>query len=513
MKFDVPAGEHELRVYFGVTPLRALASGIAVAALLATFTVLLAAPPRPAARPWRHPRAPALLLAVPLGLLAAKLLLIERSDNAFQRTSVEAASLGTPLAVSLDNGLDTLAYSVRPDPVPSGGTFEVVLYLTPHSTPQRDFRPFFLVQSADNLVWNLNPHETVPPRWHREPPRTQYWPVGEYGQFARQYQLLPGTPPGEYRLYATFFDYATLETSKTITPEGVPQTDRIDLGAVKVVRPPTPASAAALEMQIETGTHLTPEITLFGGSADRRQAGPGDLMTVTLFFHAQTTPSSDEHVTLALGGTDFALRLEPTPGFPTSQWQTGDVWRGQHLLRLPADMPDGEHSWTVRANSEGSAVTYLDKLRVTAPERIFEPPNVSYPARLTFGKDILLSGYDWSRPQARPGEVLKTRLIWRALATPHEDVSAFVHLESLSGELVAQHDGVPLNWTRPSAGWVAGEYVDDPHAFTIPADAQPGAYRLYAGLVDRASGERLPITGAGEHTDSRALLGLLTVIP
>ncbi len=291
MKFDVPAGEHELRVYFGVTPLRALASGIAVAALLATIAVLLAAPPHPAARAWRHPRAPTLLLALPLGLLTAKLLLIERSDNAFQRTSVEAASLGTPLAVSLDNGLDTLAYSVRPDPVASGGTFEVDLYLAPRSTPRRDYRPLFRLQSADNLIWNLNPHETVPPRWHREPPRTQYWPVGEYGQFARQYQLLPGTPPGEYRLYATFFDYATMETLKAVTPEGVPQTDRIDLGAVTVVRPSTAASAAALEMQIETGTRLTPEITLLGGSADRRQAGPGDLMTVTLFFRAQTAPS------------------------------------------------------------------------------------------------------------------------------------------------------------------------------------------------------------------------------
>ena len=513
IKFEVPAGEHELRVYFGVTPLRALASSIAVAALLATIAALLAASPRPAACAWRHARAPALLLALPLALLAAKLLLIDRSDNAFQRTSIEAASLGTPLAVSLDNGLDTLAYSVRPDPVPSGGTFEVVLYLTPRSTPQRDYRPLFRLQSVDNLIWNINPHETVPPRWHREPPRTQYWPVEEYAQFARQYQLLPGTPPGEYRLYGTFFDYATLETSKAVTPEGVPQTDRIDLGTVKVVRPPTPASAAALEMQIETGTRLTPEITLLGGSADRRQAGPGGLMTVTLFFHAQTAPSSDEHITLALGGTDFALRLDPTPGFPTSQWRTGDVWRGQHLLRLPADLPDGEHSWTVRASSEGSAITYLVKLRVTAPERIFEPPKVIHPVRLAFGNDILLSGYDWSQPQAHPGEVLEIRLLWHALATPTEDVSVFVHLESLAGELVTQHDGVPLNWTRPSAGWVAGEYVDDPHAFTIPVDAQPGAYRLHAGLVDRVTGERLPITGAGEHTDSRALLGLLTVIP
>ncbi len=265
-------------------------------------------------------------------------------------------------------------------------------------------------------------------------------------------------------------------------------------------------------MQIETGKSLNPYIPLIGGSADRRQAGPGDLMTVTLFFRAQTAPSSDEHITLALGGTDFALRLEPTPGFPTSQWQTGDVWRGQHLLRLPADLPDGEHSWTVRASSEGSAVTYLEKLRVTAPERILEQPNISHPARLTFGKDILLSGYDWNRPQARPGEVLEIRLIWRALATPTEDVSVFVHLESSAGELVAQHDGVPADWSRPTPGWLPGEYVVDLHRLTVPADAQPGAYRLYAGLAERTSGRRLPVT-TKYAIDDRVFLGQFDIVP
>ena len=511
MQFDIPVGEHELRVYFGVTPLRALASGVTVAAVLTTIAVLLLTSTRPAAREWCHAPAPALLLAVPLGLFAAKML-IARIDNPFHRTSVEVASLGTPLAVSLDNGLNTLAYTVRPLPVPSGGEFEVIMYLSPRSTPQSDYRPLFLLQSAENLIWNLNPHETAPPRWHREPPPTQYWPVGEYGQFARQYRLLPGTPPGDYQLFATFFDYATLETSKAVTPAGVPQTDRIDLGTVTVVRPPTPASVAALEMTIETGSRLTPEITLLGGSTDRHQASPGDLMKVTLFFHAEAAPRSDEHITLGLQGTDFAVRLEPTPGFHTGQWQPGDIWRGQHLLRLPANTPDGEYIWTVRASSEVSDITYLDNLRVTAPERIFEQPNVRHRVRLRFGNDILLSGYDWSQTQARTGDVSEVRLIWRALTTPTEDLSVFIHLESLSGELVAQHDSIPADWSRPTPGWLPGEYVVDLHYLAIPADAQPGAYLLYAGLADRTSGRRLPVT-TENAIDDRALLGQFDIAP
>ena len=511
MQFDVPVGEHEFRVYFGVTPLRALASGVTMAAVLTTIAALLLMSTRPAAREWRHAPAPALLLAVPIGLLAAKMM-VARSDNPLHRGSVEAASLGTPLAVSLDNGLDTPAYMVRPLQVPSGGEFEVIMYLSPRSTPQGDYRPFFLLQSADNLIWNLDPHETTPPRWHREPPPTQYWPADEYGQFARQYRLLPGTPPGDYQLFATFFDHATLETSKAVTPTGVPQTDRIDLGTVTVVRPPTPASLAALGMTTETGSRLTPEITLLGGSADRDQASPGDLMKVTLFFQAEAVPRPDEHITLRLQGTDFAVRLEPTPGFHTGQWQPGDIWRGQYLLRLPANTPEGVHIWTVRASSELTDITYLDNLRVTAPERLFEQPNVRHRVQLRFGNDILLSGYDWSQPEARPGDLSEVRLIWRALSTPTEDLSAFIHLESLSGGLVAQHDSIPADWSRPTPGWLPGEYVVDLHYLAIPADAQPGAYLLYAGLANRTSGRRLQVTTDNVIGD-RTLLGQFEIEP
>ncbi|SVE47761.1 uncharacterized protein METZ01_LOCUS500615, partial [marine metagenome] len=208
----------------------------------------------------------------------------------------------------------------------------------------------------------------------------------------------------------------------------------------------------------------------------------------------------------------FSRILDPTPGFPTGQWQSGDVLRGQHLVRLPAELPDGEHRWTVRASSEGSHVTYLEKLLVTAPKRIFDQPNVSHTARLAFGKDILLSGYDWSQSEARTGDVLELRLIWRTLATPTEDVSVFVHLESLSGDLVAQHDGVPADWSRPTPGWIPGEYVVDLHYLTISADVLPGVYRLYAGMADRTSGRRLPVT-TEQASDDRAFLGQIDVTP
>ena len=166
----------------------------------------------------------------------------------------------------------------------------------------------------------------------------------------------------------------------------------------------------------------------------------------------------------------------------------------------------------MRASSELTDITYLDNLRVTAPERLFEQPNVRHQVQLRFGNDILLSGYDWSQPQARPGDVSEVRLIWRALATPTEDLSAFIHLQSLSGELAAQHDSVPADWSRPTPGWLPGEYVVDLHYLAIPADAQPGAYLLYAGLANRTTGRRLHVT-TDNVIDDRAFLGQVDFTP
>ena len=114
--------------------------------------------------------------------------------------------------------------------------------------------------------------------------RDRYWSVGHYGQFARKYQVLSGTPPGAYHLYATLFDAHTLETSKIISSDGAPLSDRVDLGQVTVVRPTIPPPVTTLEMQVETETRLTSEITLLGGSTDRQKANPGDLLTITLYY-------------------------------------------------------------------------------------------------------------------------------------------------------------------------------------------------------------------------------------
>ncbi|HIE39771.1 MAG TPA: hypothetical protein EYP77_12045 [Anaerolineae bacterium] len=51
-----------------------------------------------------------------------------------------------------------------------------------------------------------------------------------------------------------------------------------------------------------------------------------------------------------------------------------------------------------------------------------------------------------------------------------------------NGRIVAQSDGVPAGWTRPTTGWLPGEYIVDTRVLTLPPDVPPGVYTLQTGL-------------------------------
>ena len=56
----------------------------------------------------------------------------------------------------------------------------------------------------------------------------------------------------------------------------------------------------------------------------------------------------------------------------------------------------------------------------------------------------------------------------------------------------------------------AGEFVTDMRALTLPADAPPGEYTLWAGMYDPATGDRLT---TDEFPEGRVRLGTVRVGP
>jgi len=133
---------------------------------------------------------------------------------------------------------------------------------------------------------------------------------------------------------------------------------------------------------------------------------------------------------------------------------------------------------------------------------------------VALGDRITLTGYDPVATVVEPGDTLDLGLYWQASDAIATSYKIFVHVVSADEQVVAQDDSMPQGNTRPTTSWQAGQLILDEHAIRLPDDLPPGEYRLYVGMYELESMQRLPIVAEGEHVpDDRLLLATLTVAP
>jgi hypothetical protein len=109
-----------------------------------------------------------------------------------------------------------------------------------------------------------------------------------------------------------------------------------------------------------------------------------------------------------------------------------------------------------------------------------------------------LAGYRLTS-DASPGGELLLALRWESLQPVTQDYHVFVHLLDRRGEKVAQRDGRPVQWLRPTTTWQPGESIIDRYGIPLPADLPTGPYTIVVGLYDPVTGQRLPVSaGPGD---------------
>ena len=135
-------------------------------------------------------------------------------------------------------------------------------------------------------------------------------------------------------------------------------------------------------------------------------------------------------------------------------------------------------------------------LSVIAPERSWVvpddpciPPTPSSQRKLNL--QATTSRPSPSESEIQPGESVKVTLAWQALDEMEESYHVFVHLRDEAGRVIAQNDGVPAGWTRPTTGWAPGEVVMEERQIALPREMAPGAYTLHVGWY-LPEGLRLP---------------------
>jgi len=164
--------------------------------------------------------------------------------------------------------------------------------------------------------------------------------------------------------------------------------------------------------------------------------------------------------------------------------------------------------WKRYAQRDGRPVYHVYSLAAAPPLEAL--PSTAHPRFASIGDGIRLLGYELPAVSSRIG-TLQGTLYWQALEPQSRGSKVFAHLFDDSGRLWAQHDAVPRDWGHPTTEWQAGEIIADRIWLPLPAGLGPGVYHLFIGMVDEATGERLPIILDGQRLKGDTL-GLADII-
>lgn len=222
-------------------------------------------------------------------------------------------------------------------------------------------------------------------------------------------------------------------------------------------------------------------------------------------FLPQSTPEADASTWLErLRRRHARLWVIPDSRAPhVSVWEFGLRVEDFLLLDQRMQQPSGQRLALY-------ALAPMQALRETGLGTVFGDPALVDEGISPGNGWIRLDGYALT-PETTPGGDLLLELRWESLRPVDYDYQVFVHLLNPAEEKLAQRDGQPVQWLRPTSTWRPGEEILDRYGLVLPEDLAGGSYTIAVGLYDPINGQRLPVS-AGPR-DYAIELGPIVVRP
>ena len=505
-RIQVPmlAGTHQLIVQFASTPVRDAATAASVmcalALALAAGRAARAHTPAPATMHNGIPvitRGYAFTIGACIVLcLSGKLALDNAARSPARVTRFNGAAIAgvqRPLAVNFDNKLMLLGMDID-----AGATPSPTLTLYWHAPQPLDTDYSTAVQLLDRsggLVATSDvelPGGYATSLWHQ--PAARY-----YARDLHRLIIATATPPGEYTLQVAVYKRGEPNARLRVTgaTDGNQGAEQARLATITL-----PGGRAGAEsttaVQRKFNASFGP-LRLIGADFAPEALLPGDAGRVILHWTADSTPQRDAAIILSIvnaSGTVLTIREAVAPGYPSSQWRPGDVWRSTPTFRLPRAAAGGMSDIVV--SIDDAPPVKIATLRIDAPERLTRAPAPSHSQTAAFSDAGTLVGFDLPDSVA-PGNAIDVTLFWQPTRETDNKYTVFVQLVDASGGRVGGHDGMPADGAQPTSTWLPGTYVRDAHRIDVPADLPPGDYDLIVGMYDAFSLKRLLLADGSEH--------------
>jgi hypothetical protein len=346
--FGVPRGEHEVLVRFEDTPARRAGWGIAAGGMLGLVAALgiLRTSPEWTPQGRLATRVSGYLCGVLACFVLFKVVLVNPHETWFRYTSPagEAWAAQHQQRAVLGEQVELLGFDLPRRRVRSGGELTLVLYwraLEPLST---NYQSFVHVTHPSSISWgqsdSINPGGLP----------TTHWPTDQYVWDAHRVEVLPGTPPGEYRLEVGLYTMADGRRLPVLSDDGVAvgQTAVLEV-PVEVLPARRPPAVGDLELDEAVGATYEGQVELLGYTTSEDGVGAPGFLHLTLFWRAKRGHLDELMVTVAVldeAGEPVAIASGPPAvgRYPTTRWSRGEVVRDPYAFWLDEEFLPGTYS-------------------------------------------------------------------------------------------------------------------------------------------------------------------------
>lgn len=350
---------------------------------------------------------------------------------------------------------------------------------------------------------------------------TAAWEGGKAVRSLHTMAIPPGLPPGPYRLRGIVYLADTVVPLVPSGEAGPREGPEFDLSPLEVLPAQVPPAPAELKLEHPLQATLARGVEMLGYDIGAQTVQAGGKLPLRIWWRV-TEPLTITYrahlMLLDAGGDQRGDAIVELAGAerPTTTWTRGEVIEGRYSLGVSAEATGGQALVGVQllaAQGPVGTAVRLEAVELTAFQHVFQPPPMQQRRFETLGQRVRLLGYDREQAGVQPGQPLRLTLYWQALAPMPANYTVAVRLLDPAGKECAGQDAVPAGGTRPTSTWLLHEVLTDPHELVVPADAKPGRYTIVVGLVDPASGARLPAydSAGARLAQDRIVLGPVTV--
>jgi hypothetical protein len=475
----IPSGRHTLEIRLANTDRQNLAWAISAVGLgLALVGAILF---KGQATSYENSYMPRSLIVTTLAtavlLFGFKIIVIDRVDTVIKRERFAngiAEGVQNPVNVNFGNTITLLGYDLPQPQVETGGMVDLTLYWQLQNVDLgTDYSSVVSLLNSDGIAYvqltNYQPGGLA----------TRHWMPNYYVQERASLVIPPYTPPGIYSVSISLYDPIAGRSLDLINAMGNPEGVALAIEGIEVTR-----SEEVTPPSFENVTRFAPNLSLLPSFDLPEQATVGQEVTFFWTWHLETeqpeVAARLEWVKLGevIGQTQ---PLEPVKGL--DNWQPGDTWRGAHRVYVPGDLENGTYDIAIVV---GNVREVVDSMTVTAPERVYELPELEYTSDAVWQNGIKLAGYNIDN---------QFTLYWQTDQPIDQNLNVFVHIVNEEEIIVAQSAGVPASYTRPTTGWAVGEVIVD--IVNVPVPTESGL-EVRVGWFDPITGERVHLSDGSD---------------